>query len=227
MQITQFILDLFIVFFASTLLFTYRIKTGRYPFTSFYPFSLLLSDSAATGAGGAGVGGVGEMLGKATGNECAWTLRRRGVSRGRGGRRKGRVIWFDTLLPWDGRGSGGRSRALGTWRIPFHFSTHNLFFLYPSLPFTPMSRLSSLPSPICPCLFVLVPGYNKGYRLLPPSCPSLSLPRDAKLIRAAYNHFGYSFSGGYLPVVGDCAGSEGAALFGCGLLTSYLFLFIA
>lgn len=31
----------------------------------------------------------------------------------------------------------------------------------------------------------------------------------------------------FLPNKGDCAGSEPAALFGCGLLTSYLFLFIA
>lgn len=29
-----------------------------------------------------------------------------------------------------------------------------------------------------------------------------------------------------LPVYGSCAGTEGAALFGCGLLTSYLGLFI-
>jgi hypothetical protein len=31
MQITQFIIDLFVVFFASTLLFTYRIKADQYP----------------------------------------------------------------------------------------------------------------------------------------------------------------------------------------------------
>lgn len=30
-----------------------------------------------------------------------------------------------------------------------------------------------------------------------------------------------------MPHVGTCAGSEGAALFGCGLLTTYLFLFIS
>jgi len=30
-----------------------------------------------------------------------------------------------------------------------------------------------------------------------------------------------------LPNMGDCAGSESAALFGVGLLSSYLFLFIA
>nr|XP_019007576.1 fatty acid elongase [Kwoniella pini CBS 10737]OCF46357.1 fatty acid elongase [Kwoniella pini CBS 10737] len=40
-----------------------------------------------------------------------------------------------------------------------------------------------------------------------------------------YNHFATKYTS--IPAVGDCAGSEGAALFGCGLLTSYLFLFIA
>lgn len=29
-----------------------------------------------------------------------------------------------------------------------------------------------------------------------------------------------------MPVMGSCAGTESAALFGCGLLTAYLFLFI-
>jgi fatty acid elongase 3 len=29
-----------------------------------------------------------------------------------------------------------------------------------------------------------------------------------------------------MPTLGDCAGTEAAALFGCGVLTSYLFLFI-
>jgi hypothetical protein len=41
----------------------------------------------------------------------------------------------------------------------------------------------------------------------------------------AYSHFAYKYN---LPnFIGDCAGSEGAALFGCGLLSSYLVLFIA
>lgn len=40
---------------------------------------------------------------------------------------------------------------------------------------------------------------------------------------ATYNHFGQKHR---LPAYGDCAGSEGAALFGCALLSSYLFLFI-
>ncbi|WVQ96943.1 hypothetical protein IAU59_004052 [Kwoniella sp. CBS 9459] len=42
---------------------------------------------------------------------------------------------------------------------------------------------------------------------------------------STYNHFATTYTP--FPTVGDCAGSEGAALFGCGLLTSYLFLFIA
>ncbi|WVQ71342.1 hypothetical protein IAR50_000870 [Cryptococcus sp. DSM 104548] len=41
---------------------------------------------------------------------------------------------------------------------------------------------------------------------------------------STYSHMASKTS---LPTVGDCAGSEGAALFGCGLLSSYLFLFIA
>jgi fatty acid elongase 3 len=44
------------------------------------------------------------------------------------------------------------------------------------------------------------------------------------------HHLGYSyFSATYwpnLPSLGSCSGTERAALFGCGLLTSYLFLFI-
>lgn len=43
---------------------------------------------------------------------------------------------------------------------------------------------------------------------------------------ASYTHFAMvRFP--FLPNMGDCAGSESAALFGTGLLTSYLFLFIA
>lgn len=43
---------------------------------------------------------------------------------------------------------------------------------------------------------------------------------------ATYNHFAFKYLGTNT-CVGDCAGSEASALFGCGLLTSYLFLFIA
>ncbi|KAK4694864.1 hypothetical protein P7C70_g8661, partial [Phenoliferia sp. Uapishka_3] len=43
---------------------------------------------------------------------------------------------------------------------------------------------------------------------------------------ASYNLFASRFAP-TLPHVGKCSGSEGAAVFGCGLLTSYLFLFIA
>ncbi|KEI37749.1 uncharacterized protein L969DRAFT_96267 [Mixia osmundae IAM 14324] len=42
-----------------------------------------------------------------------------------------------------------------------------------------------------------------------------------------YNHFATTYAPKALPSQGDCNGAESAALFGCGLLTSYLFLFIA
>lgn len=41
-----------------------------------------------------------------------------------------------------------------------------------------------------------------------------------------YGHFVHAYGAGRLPNIGDCAGSEGAALFGCALISSYLFLFI-
>ncbi|KAF8622476.1 hypothetical protein AX15_006992 [Amanita polypyramis BW_CC] len=41
-----------------------------------------------------------------------------------------------------------------------------------------------------------------------------------------YQHYAHFYYQGILPSVGNCAGSESAALFGCGLLTSYLGLFI-
>ncbi|KAK7061939.1 elongation of fatty acids protein [Favolaschia claudopus] len=41
-----------------------------------------------------------------------------------------------------------------------------------------------------------------------------------------YEHFAATYYDGILPHIGNCAGSETAALFGCGLLTSYLGLFI-
>ncbi|KAL8290158.1 hypothetical protein RQP46_003097 [Phenoliferia psychrophenolica] len=43
---------------------------------------------------------------------------------------------------------------------------------------------------------------------------------------ASYNLFASRYASG-LPHCGKCSGTEGAAIFGCGLLTSYLFLFIA
>lgn len=42
----------------------------------------------------------------------------------------------------------------------------------------------------------------------------------------AYSHMTFKYFPDILPFVGDCAGSEGAAVFGCALLTSYLGLFI-
>ncbi|KAI5479393.1 hypothetical protein MNV49_003727 [Pseudohyphozyma bogoriensis] len=46
---------------------------------------------------------------------------------------------------------------------------------------------------------------------------------------ASYSYFVSEYLPGipYLPTYGSCAGSESAAFMGCGLLTSYLFLFIA
>lgn len=53
--------------------------------------------------------------------------------------------------------------------------------------------------------------------------PSSSLSSFSSL-STAYSHFAYTYT--KLPVVGDCSGAESAALYGCGLLTSYLVLFI-
>jgi len=41
-----------------------------------------------------------------------------------------------------------------------------------------------------------------------------------------YSYFVMTYIPGQLPAMGSCAGTERAALFGCGLLTSYLLLFI-
>jgi len=43
---------------------------------------------------------------------------------------------------------------------------------------------------------------------------------------ASYSYFASRYAQHILPTPGSCAGSEGAAAFGCGLLTSYLLLFI-
>jgi hypothetical protein len=41
----------------------------------------------------------------------------------------------------------------------------------------------------------------------------------------SYTYFAFNYAP-YLPNAGTCAGTENAALFGCGLLSSYLLLFI-
>jgi fatty acid elongase 3 len=41
-----------------------------------------------------------------------------------------------------------------------------------------------------------------------------------------YSHMADAYFRDSLPYVGNCAGEEGAAIFGCALLTSYLGLFI-
>lgn len=42
----------------------------------------------------------------------------------------------------------------------------------------------------------------------------------------AYSYFAAEYFFGVMPVMGTCAGTESAAIFGCAILTSYLFLFI-
>ena len=42
----------------------------------------------------------------------------------------------------------------------------------------------------------------------------------------AYERLAFQYFPNTLPYIGNCAGSQTAALFGCGLLTSYLGLFI-
>jgi len=43
---------------------------------------------------------------------------------------------------------------------------------------------------------------------------------------ASYAYYASNYGKHFLPSPGNCAGSEGAAAFGCALLTSYLLLFI-
>lgn len=50
-------------------------------------------------------------------------------------------------------------------------------------------------------------------------------PKDVDTPCLAYQHFAYSRFP-HLPHVANCAGTETAALLGCGLLSSYLVLFI-
>lgn len=53
-------------------------------------------------------------------------------------------------------------------------------------------------------------------------------PCTARLLTvlSAYQHFSYAYWADTMPHIGNCAGTEQAALFGCGLLSSYLVLFI-
>lgn len=51
------------------------------------------------------------------------------------------------------------------------------------------------------------------------------LPQRLAHLSSAYQHFVYHYYP-HLPHVGDCQGAESSAVFGCGLLSSYLLLFI-
>lgn len=53
-----------------------------------------------------------------------------------------------------------------------------------------------------------------------------STSHELTLCLIAYSYFAATYFDGIMPAVGSCAGTEAAALFGCGLLTSYLLLFI-
>lgn len=59
-----------------------------------------------------------------------------------------------------------------------------------------------------------------------PCSNALAFPSSADFLSTAYSYFVSEYSLLGLPTMGTCSGTEGAAVMGCGLLTSYLFLFI-
>ena len=71
--------------------------------------------------------------------------------------------------------------------------------------------------------------YFASESVLPPPSRSHHQSGFIRVLRACTNRTGYNhFAAKYtnLPYVSDCTGSEGAAIFGCALLSTYLFLFI-
>ncbi|CAH7683720.1 ELO family [Phakopsora pachyrhizi] len=70
------------------------------------------------------------------------------------------------------------------------------------------------------------PGYKPWYKKALTSLQISQFVIDLFIVYfASYSYFAAEY--GDWPTMGTCTGSEGAALFGCALLTSYLFLFIA
>ena len=71
--------------------------------------------------------------------------------------------------------------------------------------------------------------HRSVHRLLchiPTLCPSYAVLVLARHNFQLTSQIGYHAKVSFLPKTADCAGSEDAALFGCGLLSSYLLLFI-
>ncbi|EGG08951.1 uncharacterized protein MELLADRAFT_42723 [Melampsora larici-populina 98AG31] len=70
------------------------------------------------------------------------------------------------------------------------------------------------------------PGYKPWYKKALTSLQISQFVIDLFIVYfASYSYFAAEY--GDWPTMGTCTGTEGAALFGCALLTSYLFLFIA
>ncbi|KAI9627149.1 hypothetical protein KEM48_009999 [Puccinia striiformis f. sp. tritici PST-130] len=115
-------------------------------------------------------------------------------------------------------------------RLPSY--RHRFTLLYPT-------RRSNVGSwvPICANLTVHVimyyyyfttsafPGYKPWYKKALTTLQISQFVIDLFIVYfASYSYFAAEYLG--WPTMGNCTGTEGAALFGCAILTSYLFLFI-
>ncbi|WAQ83035.1 hypothetical protein PtA15_3A401 [Puccinia triticina] len=70
------------------------------------------------------------------------------------------------------------------------------------------------------------PGYKPWYKKALTTLQISQFVIDLFIVYfASYSYFAAEYLG--WPTMGNCTGTEGAALFGCAILTSYLFLFIS